>query len=163
MCLQTALTIASVGLKLAEGAQAGRAAKVEAAVNAHQARLARQTAAVNAQVPLERGREQLGRFVARSAQSNVDLARGSPVDAAAAIAARAHHAHLTALHGGDVAAWENDIAAENARARARAARQGAWLGAGLSLLGQAADENWFARPPRRQGVRGTDFFVPYGG
>ena len=33
MCLQTALTIASVGLKIAEGVQANRAAKAEAVMH----------------------------------------------------------------------------------------------------------------------------------
>lgn len=119
MCLQTALTVASVGLKLAEGAQAGRAEKIEAAVNEQRARLARQTAAANAERPLAEGRIRIGRHLARSGQAGVDLARGSPVDVVAAIAADAQRAHLTALHGGDVAAWEHGVAAAGARTRGR--------------------------------------------
>ena len=100
----------------------------ESASRLHQARLARQTAAANAQRPLEEGRERLGQYLARTAQSNVDLARGSPVEAAAKIAERAQRDHLTTLHGGKVAVWGH---AANARARGRAALQGAFIDAGI--------------------------------
>jgi hypothetical protein len=40
--------------------------------------------------------------------------------------------------------------------------QGALVGAGMSLLGQASQENWFARsaPPRLRGF--NNFVVPFG-
>jgi hypothetical protein len=157
MCLQTALTIASVGLKLAEGAQAARAAKIEAAVNEQRARLARQTAAANAERPLAEGRLRIGRYLARSGQTGVDLARGSPVDVVAAIAADAHRGHLTALHGGDVAAWEHGVAAAGARTRGRNAMRSAVADGALTLLGQAATENWFGNTRQKRG----GFTVPY--
>jgi hypothetical protein len=162
MCLQTIVTVASIGLKVAEGIQANKAAKAEAAYSEHQARLARQTAAANAQRPLEEGREVLGAYLARAAQSNVDLARGSPVDAAAKIAERAQRNHLTALHGGEVAAWHHKVDAAAARARGRAALQGAVFGAGLSLLGEASQESWFGGGLRRRSPSRTIFIVPYG-
>jgi hypothetical protein len=162
MCVQTVLTIASVGLKIAEGVQATRAAKAEAAYSEQQARLARQTAAANAVRPLDEGRERLGQHLARAAQGNVDLAQGSPVDVAAKIAERAQRDHLTALHGGEVAAWQHKIDAANARARGRSALQGAIVGAGLSLLGQAAQENWFGGAPVRRRQPPSGFVVPYG-
>jgi hypothetical protein len=162
MCLQTVITIASLGMKIAEGAQANAAAKSEAAYAHAQGRLARNTAVANAQRPLEEGRERLGKHLARAAQSNVDPSQGSPVDVAAKIAERAERDHLTTLHGGEVQAWHQNIAAANARARGRAALNGALFGAGMSLLGQAANENWFApRAPARRLSGG--FTVPYGG
>ena len=160
MCLQTVFAIASIGMKIAEGVQANAAAKSEAAYAQAQGRLARQTAAANAQRPLEEGRERLGQHLARIAQGNADTAQGSPVDVAAKIAERAERDHLTTLHGGEVEAWQSNIAAANARARGRAALNGALFGAGMSLLGQAANENWFApRAPSRRISGG--FTVPY--
>lgn len=55
MCLQAVFAIASIGMKIAEGVQANAAAKSEAAYMQAQGRLARQTAAANAQRPLEEG------------------------------------------------------------------------------------------------------------
>jgi hypothetical protein len=84
------------------------------------------------------------------------------VDVAAKIAERAQRDHLTTLHGGEVQAWSSNIAAANARARGRAALNGALFSAGLSLLGQASQENWFApRPAQPRLVKGG-FYVPYG-
>lgn len=163
MCLQTVFAIASIGLKIAEGVQANAAAKSEAAYAQAQGRLARNTAAANAQRPLDEGRERLGQHLARTAQGNADLAQGSPVDVAAKIAERAQRDHLTTLHGGEVQAWHSNIAAANARARGRAALQGALLGAGMSLLGQASRENWFAPSPSPSRRMSGGFFVPYGG
>ncbi len=163
MCLQTVFAIASIGMKIAEGVQANAAAKSEAAYAQAQGRLARQTAAANAQRPLEEGRERLGQHLARIAQGNADLSQGSPVDVAAKIAERAQRDHLTTLHGGEVQAWHSNIAAANARARGRNALQGALFGAGLSLLGQAANENWFASSPAPSRRMSGGFFVPYGG
>lgn len=161
MCLQTALTIAGVGLKVAEGIQANKAAKVEAAYSEQQARLARQTAEANAQRPLDEGRERIGQYLARTGQTNVDLSRGSPVDAAAKIAERAQRDHLTTLHGGEVAAWEHKVDAANARARGRAALQGAIVGAGMSLLGEASKDNWFGGGAPRSGrTPHIGFIVP---
>ena len=157
MCLQTALTIASVGLKIAEGAQAARAAKVEAAYSEQHARLARQTAVANAARPLAEGRARIGRHLAQSGQAGVDLARGSPADVAAAIASDAQRAHLTTLHGGDVAAWEHGVSAASARARARNAMRSAVADGALTLLGHAATENWFGTTRRKRG----GFTVPY--
>ena len=163
MCLQTAVTVASIGLRVAEGIQATKVAKREAAISEQQAALARQTAAANAQRPLDEGRERIGQYLARAGQSNVDLARGSPVDAAASIAARAQREHLTTLHGGDVAAWSHKVDAANARARGRAALQGAVIGAGMSLLGEASRESWFgSAPARRPRALQSSFVVPYG-
>ena len=162
MCLQTALTIASIGLKVAEGVAASRAAKAEAVYSEQQAALARQTAAANAQRPLDEGRDRLGQHLARTGASNVDPSRGSPVDVAADIATRAQREHLTALHGGDVAAWGHKIDAANARARGKAALQGAFIGAGMSLLGQASQENWFGGGPLRQKRGLSSFVVPFG-
>ena len=163
MCLQTVFTIASLGLKIAEGVQANAAAKSEAAYAQAQGRLARNTAVANAQRPLEEGRERLGQHLARTAKGNADPAQGSPVDVAAKIAERAERDHLTTLHGGEVQAWAQNIAAANARARGRVALQGSLLGAGMSLLGQAAKENWFApASPRGRSLSGG-FFVPFGG
>jgi len=163
MCLQTVFTVASIGLKVAEGIQANKAAKAQAAYSEQQARLARQTAAANAQRPLEQGREVLGAYLARAAQSNVDLARGSPVDAAAKIAERAHRNHLTALHGGEVSAWHHRVDAANARARGRLALQGAFVDAGMSLLGEASKESWFGGAVARLHRRiGSGFIVPTG-
>lgn len=163
MCLQTALTIASLGLKVAEGIQANKAAKREALISEQQAALARQTAAANAQRPLDEGRERIGQYLARAGQSNVDLARGSPVDAAASIAVRAQRDHLTTLHGGEVNAWGHKVDAANARARGRAALQGAVISAGMSLLGEASRENWFgSAPARRPRALQSSFVVPYG-
>lgn len=161
MCLQTALTIASLGLKVAEGVQASKSAKREAAISEQQAALARQTAAANAQRPLDEGRERVGQYLARTGVSNVDLARGSPVDLAADIATQAQREHLTTLHGGEVAASGHKIDATNARARGKAALQGALIGAGMSLLGQASQENWFAHsaPSRRRAF--NSFVVPF--
>lgn len=163
MCLQTALTVAGIGLKFAEGVQASKAAKREAVVNEQHAGLARQTAAANAQRPLEEGRERIGRYLARAGQGNVDLAQGSPVDAAAKIAERAQRDHLSTLHGGEVQAWESNIAASNARARGRAALQSTLLGAGMSLLGEAARENWFAPSRRPSPHLSAGFRVPFAG
>ena len=164
MCLQTAFTVASIGLRVAEGIQANKAAKAEAAASEQQARLARQTAAMNAQRPLDEGRERIGQYLAQTGQSNVDLSRGSPVDAAAKIAERAQRDHLTALHGGEVAAWGHKVDAVAARARGRSALQGAILGAGMSLLGEASKENWFGGNPRRSSQAGSrTFIVPYHG
>lgn len=99
-----------------------------------------------------------------AAQSNVDLARGSPVEAAAKIAERAHRDHLTALHGGEVSAWHHKAEAVNARVRGRAALQGAIIGAGMSLLGEASKETWFGGNPRRSSQAGSrTFIVPYHG
>jgi hypothetical protein len=162
MCLQTVFTVASIGLKVAEGIQANKAAKAQAVYSEHQARLARQTAAANAQRPFEQGREHLGAYLARTAQSNVDLARGSPVDVAAKIAERTQRDHLTALHGGDVAAWHHKADAAAARARGRNALQGAVFDAGLSLLGEASRESWFGGGTRRRPAPYTVFVVPYG-
>ena len=162
MCLQTVFMVASIGLKVAEGIQANKAAKAEAAYSEQQARLARETAVANAQRPLDEGRERLGQYIARTAQSNVDLARGSPVDAAAKIAERAQREHLTVLHGGDVEAWAHNVNAANARARGRAALQGAVIGAGMSLLGQAANENWFGGAKRAGPHSLGGFIVPFG-
>ncbi|MBL9098697.1 MAG: hypothetical protein JNK07_17330 [Alphaproteobacteria bacterium] len=162
MCLQTVLTVASIGMKIAEGVQANAAAKSEVAYAQAQGRLARQTAAANAQRPLEEGRERIGRFLARTGQGNVDLAQGSPVDITAKMAERAQRDHLATLHGGEVQAWESNIAASNAKARGRAALQGAVIGAGMSLLGEASRENWFA-PSRRTSPHLTvGFRVPFG-
>jgi hypothetical protein len=161
MCLQTVFTVASIGLKLADGIQANKAAKAQAVYSEHQARLARQMAAVNAQRPLEQGREHLGAYLARAAQSNVDLARGSPVDAAAKIGEQAQRNHLTALHGGEVAAWHHRVEAAHTRARGRGALQGALIGAGFSLLGEASRDDWFrsaAVPLYRRA--GSGFIVP---
>ena len=164
MCLQTAFTVASIGLRVAEGIQANKAAKAEAAASEQQARLARQTAAMNAQRPLDEGRERIGQYLAQTGQSNVDLSRGSPVDAAAKIAERAQRDHLTALHGGEVAAWGHKVDAVAARARGRSALQGAILGAGMSLLGEASKENWFGGNTRRSSQAGSrTFIVPYHG
>lgn len=161
MCLQTAITVASIGLKVADGVQANKAAKREAAISEQQAALARQTAAANAQRPLDEGRNRLGQFLARTGASNVDPSRGSPVDVAADIASRAQRDHLTTLHGGEVEAWGHKIDAANARARGKSALQGALIGAGLSLLGEASRENWFAprQAPSRRPSGG--FIVPY--
>jgi hypothetical protein len=119
MCLQTALTVAGIGLKLAEGVQANKAAKAEVAYSEQQARIVRQSAEANAQQPLNDGRERIGQYLARTGQSNVDLSRGSPIDAAAKIAERAQRDHLTTLHGGEVSAWAHKVDAANARARGR--------------------------------------------
>lgn len=162
MCVQTIFTITSIGLKVAEGIQANKAAKAQAAYSEQQARLARQTAEANAQRPLEAGRERLGQYLARTGQSNVDLARGSPVDAAAKVAERAQHDHLTTLHGGEVTAWHHKVAATNARAQGRAALQGALVGAGMSLLGEASKESWFGGNARRKASPHLSFIVPYG-
>jgi hypothetical protein len=62
-----------------------------------------------------------------------------PGDATAKIAERIQHNYLTTLHGGEVAAWHNNIDA----ACGRIALQGAVAGARMSLLGEAAKENWF--------------------
>ena len=161
MCLQTALTIASIGLRVVEGVQANKTAKREAAISEQQAALARQTAAANAQRPLDEGRDRLGQLLARTGASNVDPSRGSPVDVAADIASRAQREHLIALHGGEVAAWGHKIDAVNARARGKAALQGALIGAGLSLLGGASRENWFAPRPAPARRPSGGFFVPY--
>ena len=72
MCLQTAFMIASVGMRIAEGVQANKAAKREAVISEQQATFARQTAAANAQRPLDEGRDRLGQFLARTGASNVD-------------------------------------------------------------------------------------------
>jgi hypothetical protein len=158
MCLQTATTIATIGLKVADGVMANRTAKADAIYREQQAHLARQTAAINAQRPLDEGRERLGAYLARAAQAGVDTASGSPVDAAAKIAERAQRNHLTALHGGEVAAWEHKIDAANARVRGANILRGAVIGAGLSLLGEASRENWFGG---RSGHRAhTGFYVP---
>lgn len=165
MCLQTVATIATIGLKVAEGMQANRAAKADAAYSEQQASLARQTAVANAQRPLEEGREWLGAYLARTAQTSVDTASGSPVDAAAKIAEQAQRNHLTTLHGGEVAAWEHKVDAANARLRGNNALRGAIIGAGLSLLGEAARENWFGSSPSRARARtphSTQFVVPLG-
>jgi hypothetical protein len=163
MCLQTALTVVGVGLKVMDGIQANKAAKADAAISEQQARIARQTAAANAQRPLDDGRERIGRYLARTGQTNVDLSRGSPVDAAAKIAERAQRDHLVTLHGGEVSAWEHKIDAANARTRGRNALRGAMIGAGFSLLGEATKENWFggtaSRPLRPVH---TAFVVPDG-
>jgi len=164
MCLQTAFTVASIGLRVAEGIQANKAAKAEAAASEQQARLARQTAAMNAQRPLDEGRLRIGQYLAQTGQSNVDLSRGSPVDAAAKIAERAQRDHLTTLHGGEIAAWGHKVDAVNARARGRSALQGAILGAGVSLLGEASKETWFGGIPRPSSQAGSrTFIVPYHG
>lgn len=163
MCLQTVFAVASIGMKIAEGLQANAVAKSEAAYSQAQARIARQTAAANAQRPLDEGRERIGQHLARTAQGNVDPAQGSPVDVAAKIAERAQRDHLTTLHGGEVQAWHSNIAAANARARGRSALQGALFGAGMSLLGEASKENWFAPSPSRSRSLSGGFFVPYGG
>jgi hypothetical protein len=162
MCLHTALTIASLGLKVAEGVQAQKSAKREAAISEQQAALARQTAAANAQRPLDEGRERIGQYLARTGASNVDLARGSPVDVAADVATRAQREHLTTLHGGEVAALGYKVEAANARARGKAALQGAIIGAGTSLLGQASLESWFARSAPRRQSGFNSFVVPFG-
>jgi len=163
MCLQTALTVAGIGLKLAEGVQANKAAKRDAAYSELQARIVRQSAEANAQQPLNEGRERIGQYLARTGQSNVDLSRGSPVDAVAKIAERAQRDHLTTLHGGEVSAWAHKVDASNARARGRAALQGAAIGAGMSLLGEASKENWFGGNSRRKpSAPGSYFIVPYG-
>jgi hypothetical protein len=161
MCLQTVFAIASIGMKIAEGVQANAAAKSEAAYAQAQGRLARNTAVANAQRPLEEGRERLGQHLARTARGNADPGQGSPVDVAAKIAERAQRDHLTTLHGGEVQAWASNIAAANARARGRAALNGALFGAGMSLLGEASKENWFApkATPGRKPLHG--FTVPY--
>lgn len=163
MCLQTALTIAGIGLKIAEGVQSNAAAKSEAAYAQAQGRLARQTAAASAQRPLEEGRERIGQLLARTGRGNADLSQGSAVDVAAKIAERAQRDHLTTLHGGEVQAWESNIVASNARARGRAALQGAVLGAGMSLLGEASRENWFAPPRRTSPHLSAGFRVPFAG
>lgn len=163
MCLQTVLTAASIGLRIAEGVQANAAAKSEAAYAHAQGRLARQTAAENAQRPLEEGRERIGRFLARAGQGNADLAQGSPVDVAAKIAERAQRDHLSTLHGGEVQAWESNIASSNARARGRVALQSTLRGAGMSLLGEAARENWFAPSRRPSPHLSAGFRVPFAG
>lgn len=163
MCLQTAFTIASIGLRVAEGIQANKIAKAEAATSEQQARLVRQAAAMNAQRPLDDGRERIGRYLAQTGQSNVDLSRGSPVDAAAKIAERAQRDHLTALHGGEVAAWEHKLDAASARARGRSALRGATFGAGMSLLGEASKENWFGGTRRSSPAGSRTFIVPYHG
>lgn len=160
MCTHTALTIAGFGLKIIDGVNANKAAKAEAAYSEQQARLARQTAAANAQAPLEAGREHLGQYLARTGQTQVDLSRGSPVDAAAKLTERAQRDHLTALHGGEVAAWSHKVDAANARVRGRAALQGAFVGAGLSLLGAAAQDNWFGGQPRKRETGVRWFSVP---
>jgi len=165
MCLQTVTAIATLGLKVAEGMQANRAAKAYAAYSEQQARLARQTAAVNAQRPLEEGRERLGAYLTRTAQTSVDTTSGSPVDAAAKIAEQAQRNHLTTLHGGEVAAWEHKIDAANARVRGNNALRGAVIGAGMSLLGEASRENWFGSSPSRTRARtlhNSQFVVPLG-
>lgn len=163
MCLQTAFMLASIGLKVAEGVQANKAAKAEAAYSEQQARLARQTAAANAQRPLDEGRERIGQYLARTGQSQVDLSRGSPVEAAAKIAERAQRDHLTTLHGGEVRAWGHKVDAANARTRGRNALQGAIIGAGMSLLGEAARESWFGGNARRKPPASAGYFiVPYG-
>jgi hypothetical protein len=163
MCLQTAFMIAGIGLKIAEGVQANAAAKSEAAYAQAQGRLARQNAAANAQRPLDEGRERLGQHLAATAHGNADLAQGSPVDVAAKIVERAQRDHLTTLHGGEVEAWHQNIAAANARARGRAALNGALFGAGMSLLGEASRENWFAPRPAPSRRLSGGFYVPYGG
>lgn len=164
MCLQTAFTVAGIGLRVAQGVQANKAAKAEAVVSEQQARLARRSAAMNAQRPLDEGRERIGRYLAQAGQSNVDLSRGSPVDAAAKIAERAQRDHLTTLHGGEVSAWGHKFDAANARARGRSALHGAIIGAGMSLLGEASHENWFGGNPRRSSQAGSrTFIVPYHG
>ncbi|MBL8781846.1 MAG: hypothetical protein JNL06_13000 [Alphaproteobacteria bacterium] len=151
-------------MRVAEGIQANKAAKAEAVASEQQARLVRQTAAMNAQRPLDEGRERIGQYLAQTGQSNVDLSRGSPVEAAAKIAERAQRDHLTALHGGEVAAWGHKVDAVAARARGRSALQGAILGAGMSLLGEASKENWFGGNPRRSSHAGSrTFIVPYHG
>jgi len=161
MCLQTAFTVASIGLRIAEGIRANHAAKTDAATSEQHARLARQTAALNAQRPLLEGREHVDRHLVQSGQSNVDLSRGSPMDAAAKIAERAQREHLTALHGGEVSAWEHKIDAANARTRGRNALHGAILDAGVSLLGEAAKESWFGGTmSRRFRKPHTGFVVP---
>lgn len=160
MCLQTALTVAGIGLKLAEGVQANKAAKRDAAYSEQQSRIVRQSAEANAQQPLNDGRERIGQYLALTGQSNVDLSRGSPVDAAAKIAERAQRDHLTTLHGGEVSAWAHKVDAANARARGRAALQGAVVGAGMSLLGEASKENWFGGPARRTQRPYNYFVVP---
>jgi len=164
MCLQTAFMVASIGLKVAEGIQANKAAKAEGVTSEQQARLVRQTAAMNAQRPLDEGRERIGQYLTQTGQSNVDLSRGSTVDAAAKIAERAQRDHLAALHGGEVSAWGHKVDAANARTRGRDALQGAIIGAGMSLLGEAAKENWFGGNPRRSSPAGSrTFIVPYHG
>lgn len=163
MCLQTAFTLASIGLRVAEGIQANNAAKAEAVTNEQQARLARQAAAANAQLPLDDGGQRLGRYLARTGQTQVDLSRGSPVNAAAKIAERAQRDHLTALHSGEVSAWEHKIDAATARTRGRNALRGATIGAGMSLLGEASTENWFGgTSSRRLPALHTRFVVPDG-
>jgi len=162
MCLQTAFTVASIGLRVAEGIQANKAAKAEAVASEQQARLMRQTAAMNAQRPLDEGRERIGQYLAQTGQSNVDLSRGSPVDAAAKIAERAQRDHLTALHGGEVSAWEHKVSAANARARGRTALSGALIGAGMSLLGEASKENWFGSSASPNHLTLRRFVVPMG-
>jgi hypothetical protein len=87
------------------------------------------------------------------------VSQGSPVGVAAKIAERAQRDHLTTLHGGEVQAWHSNIAAANARARGRNALQGALFGAGLSLLGQGANENWFTPSPSRARSLSGGFFV----
>jgi len=161
MCLQTALTVVGVGFRVLEGIQANKAAKADAAVSEQQARIARQTVAANAQTPLDDGRERIGRYLARTGQTSVDLSRGSPVDAAAKIAERAHRDHLMALHGGEVSAWEHKIDAANARTRGRNALHGAIVGAGMSLLGEASKDNWFGgTTSHRLRTLHTGFVVP---
>jgi hypothetical protein len=77
----------------------------------------------------KRGGERLGAYLARTAQTSVDTASGSPVGAAAKIAEQAQRNHLTILHGGEVAAWEHKVNAANARVRGSNALHAAVIGA----------------------------------
>lgn len=163
MCLQTALTVAGIGLKIVEGMQANSAAKAEARVSEQRAGLARQAAASSAQAPLYEGRDRLGAYIARTAQGNADLSQGSPLDMGSRITEEAYRKHLGTLRDGEVSAWEHKTDASNARARGRSALNGAILNGAFSLLGEASKEDWFStRRQQRSPPYGSPFIVPFG-
>ena len=145
MCIDpaTAAMVVGAGAKIAQGISDYQTGRANAKLATMEGQSAFQAATAEAARIDNRGERLLGETQARQAVNGVDLASGSAADVSAETRRNVELDRLNALYEGRIKMWGKNIEAVQAKAQGKAALISGMLGAGGSLLGDAAKAGMF--------------------